>query len=149
MLAEALKLCRRPEFLTAISRILMQADRDISLLAPVCFAGGACCKFDLTGERLMVSTGELALLLRQPPPRPRQAALQRCPYQSGPLCTARQRRPLGCRTFFCRGGLGEPAAAVYERHHASLRALHDASAIPYVYVELTGAILQLIGGTNF
>ncbi len=29
-----------------------------------------------------------------------------CPYQEGNLCTAREARPLGCRTHFCDPGTG-------------------------------------------
>ncbi|MFB3890393.1 MAG: hypothetical protein ACE15C_00065 [Phycisphaerae bacterium] len=149
-LAAVVELCRGwPEFLAAVSQVLAQADRDISSLAARCLACGSCCEFDLSGQRLMVSAGELAYLLEEPPPRPGQAPLHRCPYQVGPLCTARRRRPLGCRTFFCRGGLGEQAAAVYERHHTSLRRLHEEGGIPYIYVELTDAVAQLSRAPQF
>ena len=148
-LADAVELCRRQaEFLRGVSHILAQAESEIARLAPVCLAGGACCKFDLTGDRLMVSTGELALLHTQSPPRPHRAAIGRCPYQVGVSCLARDRRPLGCRTFFCRSRSRNFTSDIYERHHTAIRRLHENMVIPYVYVELTRAIMELAAATS-
>ena len=40
---------------------------------PQCLGGGACCRFDLMGHRVYLSTGELALLGRTDPPAPERA----------------------------------------------------------------------------
>jgi len=119
-----------------LRRLLERADAEIARLRPACLGGGACCKFDLTGSRLYVSTLELALLTRQAPARPELARRQRCPYQLGPRCQARCRRPLGCRVFFCsaEGGWMQD---LYERYHAEIRLLHQRHALAYLYVELT------------
>ena len=101
-----------------------------------------CCNFDLAGHRLYVSTGELAVLTATTPPGRSTNGSRRCPYQVGPRCAARARRPLGCRTFFCDPGLTEPCQTVYEAHHAELRRLHERHRIPYAYVELVAAIQQ-------
>jgi len=108
----------------------------------VCLGGGACCKFDRAAHRLYVSTAELALLASAAPPAPDRARRGRCPYQVGPRCTARDRRPLGCRIFFCNAAPVRMEAE-YERHHRAIRELHHYRGFPYLYVELTSALTQL------
>ena len=115
---------------------------DAGSAASSCLGGGGCCRFDLAGHRLYVSIGELALLTRQPPGR-REPAPLRCPYQDGPRCTARARRPLGCRVFFCRRKEGGAPARTYEDCHALIRRLHDRYGAHYAYLELTGALREL------
>lgn len=100
-----------------------------------CLGGGACCRFDLSGHRLYLSVLELSLLTTQPPPNPAQARRMRCPYQVGPACAAYPRRPLGCRTFFCRPEAQPLLQSLYERSHRRIRQLHQTYAIPYAYVE--------------
>lgn len=139
-LPEAVELCRSSEaMLEGLRRVYEQADR--SLAGQVCMGGGVCCKFDLCDHRLYVSSGELALLTLDPPPAPRRALLRRCPYQIGPSCAAYDRRPLGCRVFFCRKiGRGVDLHSTYERLHGEIRNLHQSLWLPYAY----GAMLEMM-----
>ena len=105
--------------------------------------GGCCCKFDLAGHRLYLSTPELAYLIEQPPPSMQSARRLRCPYQIGPRCMARQRRSLGCRVFFCDEKLTLATQRLYEEAHEDIRNLAKALELPYRYAELTGVLLQL------
>lgn len=130
--------------LDELQALLQQADARIAERCHVCLGGGACCKFDLTGNLLYVSTLELALLAREAPPSPGQAPRRRCPYQAGPRCLARGRRPLGCRTFFCRAP-ADWMNEVYEDVHQEIRQLHQKYGIEYFYVELTAAAAQVLG----
>jgi len=122
--------------------VYRRVDAAAAARGAVCLGGGACCKFDLAGHRLYLSTGELALLTLEAPPRPARSRRRRCPYQVGPRCVARDRRPLGCRIFFCSPGLGEWCRCAYERFHRRIRELHAQQDLPYLYVELTDAITQ-------
>ena len=143
-LARAVAACRRnAAFLAEIGQILAEASADTDQ-ADDCRACGQCCRFAEFGHRLYVSTGELALLTLSPPP----AAVQpgRCPYQTGPACTARDRRALGCRLFVCQSGSAERSAAAYERFHARIRHCHADHALPYLYVELAAGLAELAGG---
>ncbi len=154
-LAESVRLCRRGEFLTALEAIYGDADRRIASGGAACLGGGVCCKFDLAGHRLYVTAGELALLTREAPPdavgeaRPEdggRGTTMRCPYQRRDRCLARERRPLGCRVFFCRAGAGA-MSDLYEEFHRRLRELHEGHGIPYRYVELTAGLRELgVGG---
>jgi len=119
-------------------------DLAVARRGAVCFGGGACCKFDLTDHRLYLSTGELALLVLAPPPAPARCAARRCPYQVGPRCLARARRPLGCRVFFCSPGLADWAGRTYETLHRRIQQIHARHAVPYLYRELTVALADLM-----
>jgi Fe-S-cluster containining protein len=122
--------------------VYAQADAEAAKRNLSCRACGGCCRFATAGHRLLASAAELALLLEGSPPacRPEPG---RCPYQQGARCTARERRPLGCRVYFC----DEPSAAAagrYERHHRQVRRLHAERGLPYAYAELTGALAELL-----
>lgn len=125
--------------LDELEALLRRADERIAQRCPVCLGGGACCRFDLTGNRLYVSTLELALLIRQAPPHPDRAGQHRCPYQAGPRCLARGRRPLGCRTYYCRAPV-DWMNEVYEDVHRQVRELHERHGVEYFYVEMTAAV---------
>lgn len=140
--------------LAGLGRIYEEADRAIAALADgspaaaaACLGGGSCCKFDLFGHRLFLTVGELALLTSDPPADLGPARRGRCPYQLGGRCTAYPRRPLGCRTFFCRNEKKIPLQRVHEHFHGLIRCLHESLSIPYGYGELPGFILQLFVDT--
>jgi len=126
--------------LDGLSAIFRDVDGAVRLAGSVCMGGGGCCRFALAGHRLYVSSAELALLQNGPPVG--SAGPLVCPWQQGPACSARERRPLGCRTFFCRM---DPrlVAELYESAHARIRRLHEVNAVPYIYVEMTAALEQL------
>ena len=143
-----------PEFLDELRRLYESVDEVLAAQGARCLGGGACCRFDLMGHRLYASTGELAVLTGQPAPSaaegpaPLDRSLPplRCPYQFGPRCSAYRRRPLGCRLFFCRPGRDGQSSRTYERFHRRIRQLHEGFEVPYLYVELTGALGQLAAG---
>jgi len=144
--------CRAdPEMLGRLRQIHLQADRAVARTlaaaadgpAVMCLGGGGCCKFDLFGHRLFLTVGELALLTSEPPADLGPARRGRCPYQLGGRCTAYPRRPLGCRTFFCRNEKKFPLQRVHEHFHGLIRRLHQSRSIPYAYGELPGLVAQL------
>lgn len=82
------------------------------------------------------------MLTLDEPPATHLLGQLRCPYQVGSRCTARARRPLGCRTYFCRAG-EEWSASLYEEFHAGLRELHENHDAPYAYAELSKAVAEV------
>ena len=141
-LVDAVARCRADgRFLAELSAILRRADAAVARDGPGCRACGACCRFEEFGHRLYVSAGELALLTAAAPPEPCRPG--RCPYQLDSRCTARDRRSLGCRVFFCRAELADGSAALYEQLHRQIRRLHDRYALGYLYVELTAALVEI------
>jgi Fe-S-cluster containining protein len=132
-LEQAVRAAQKPDVLASLALIL-----DGASASGQCRACGECCRFERFDHRLYVTPAELAWLLAVPPPQP--AAPLRCPYQAGARCMARERRPLGCRIFFCDGGESDQ----YEAVHAQVKDLHQKLRVPYAYVELSGALMQLI-----
>ncbi|MCK4601070.1 MAG: hypothetical protein KAU28_01305, partial [Phycisphaerae bacterium] len=129
--------------MSELRRIYRCVDEAVAALGGRCLGGGACCKFDLVRHRLYLSTGELALLTVEPPPKPQRALTRRCPYQLGPRCLARARRPLGCRTFFCEKTLEGLSRQWYETFHGEIRRLHETHCLPYGYADLGASLVQL------
>ena len=123
--------------------IYARLDAEVDVAGVECRTCGRCCNFDRADHRLFVSTGELALLASEPLPPGHTPRPLRCGYQVDSRCTARDRRPLGCRVFFCRQGLAHWCAETYEKHHREIRAAHDERRLPYRYVELTAAVAEL------
>ena len=88
-----------------------------------CRRCGRCCRFE-DGIVLCATKLERACLFSVPPPRPAELPGV-CPYLVGSDCSARERRTLGCRTYFCRGG---DSARREELHEEMLHRLADISS---------------------
>jgi Fe-S-cluster containining protein len=131
--------------LAALRRILREADDRAEQAGLPCRACGACCHFEEFGHRLYVTAGELAVLAAQPAPQPGRAG--RCPYQLDSRCQARDRRPLGCRVFFCDADRPDATRRLYERLHRRIRSLHERRRLPYAYVELTAGLAEVLQRT--
>jgi len=136
------RCCRR--FVAELDELYVAVDAEIARIGAICLGGGACCKFDLVGHRLFLSGGELALLISHGPGDTARCRLRRCPYQLGPRCSAHQWRPLACRGFFCDPRVTDICRRTCEAYHGRIRRLHEVHHLPYLYVELTSAILQLL-----
>ena len=163
-LAEAVRLCAGiGPFLAEMRGLYEEADRRVARGPDRCLGGGGCCKFDLFGHRLYLTAGELAILTLEPP-RAKAGPSQwagfagakggngqgkdtrgcRCPYQARGRCGAYARRPLGCRVYFCRPADPEAPGRTYEEFHSRMALLHRRFALPYLYVELTGALTEVL-----
>src|SRR5690349_9303517 len=106
---------------------------DIAAAAPVCELSGRCCRFKEYGHTLFISRAEAELLLEQGLPDNATIDEAGCPFQINGLCTARERRPLGCRVYFCDPGYAGKGEAITERHIARLKELHDETGTPWEY----------------
>ncbi len=134
--------------LDELADLYRRVDRELDALDLVCLGGGTCCRFDLAGHRLYVTTLELALLTTRWPKPPASNRPMRCPYQHLGRCTARAARPLGCRIHFCRAP-SDALEAIYARAHRAVAAIHERHALPYAYRELTGALVRGAGAGGF
>src|SRR4051812_16851917 len=74
---------------------------EIAQAAPVCELSGRCCRFKEYGHTLFISRPEAELLVEQGLPENAVIDEEGCPFQINGLCTARERRPLGCRVYYC------------------------------------------------
>lgn len=146
-LSSAVAACRADTMAMDLLRaIYARLDTESPEPNPPCRACGECCRFATAGHRLLASAAELALLTETPPPR-RAAEPLRCPYQQGDLCTARGRRPLGCRVFFCNADAAETSER-YEAYHRQISRLHAERGLCYAYVELTAAVAELLSSAQ-
>lgn len=106
---------------------------DITRAAPVCDLSGRCCRFKEYGHTLFISRPEAELLLEQGLPPGTTVDEAGCPFQIGGLCTARDRRPMGCRIYYCDpkyAGVGETLS---ERYISRLKQLHEETSTPWEY----------------
>lgn len=106
---------------------------DIAAAAPVCELSGRCCRFKEYGHTLFISKPEAELLLE--PGLPADAAIDEagCPFQMEGLCTARERRPMGCRVYFCDPSYAGVGEALTKRYLSRLKQLHDETGTPWEY----------------
>jgi hypothetical protein len=106
---------------------------EIATANPVCELSGRCCRFHEYGHTLFISRVEAELLLSEGLPAGAVVDEASCPFQVQGLCTARERRPLGCRIYFCDpnyAGVGEQFS---EQYLSELKRLHEATATPWEY----------------
>ncbi len=125
---------RRPDVVEAMREFYAQADRQIAEKPATCWNHGDCCRFTQFGHRLYVTALEVCYYLAtgdSPPP----VVGDTCPHAIEGKCHARERRPLGCRIFFC-----DPLAQAWqgpftEERLAALRELHDKLSVRYFYAD--------------
>jgi Fe-S-cluster containining protein len=114
-----------------------------------CRACGECCSFPPQGPVLYATAPERELLASAPPPPGTPACAAggvaagrhpdgACPYLRETKCTARERRPVGCRTHFCPSALPPPEAreaceALGGKALAEIRGIVERHGLPWDY----------------
>lgn len=128
-----------PAVRRALEDIYRQAEREIDATGVACLLSGRCCDFRKTDHRLFASSLEIAYArAKHPEPFPSESVL--CPFWKEGLCMERERRPLGCRTYFCDPRFRDETQAIYERHHAAIAELAERHDIPYRYEPFVEAL---------
>ncbi|HSW46323.1 MAG TPA: hypothetical protein VLM89_12210 [Phycisphaerae bacterium] len=132
--AEIVAAAHRPEVVEAMRVFYTETDDLIAARHPVCRNRGLCCRFGQFGHRLYVTTLEAAFYLAtgEPPPAVTDDA---CPHTHDGRCHARDRRPMGCRVFFCESASRHWQGLLTEDRLARLRQLHEEINVPYVYAD--------------
>jgi Fe-S-cluster containining protein len=117
-----------------LAEIYRDVDAEIARLAPRCDARGICCDFDRVDHVLFASKLEVDFVKdHAPEARWAKDVGNRCPFLEGGLCTAREIRPLGCRTYFCQEGWEPHGAELYERHYARVKEIAVAFGLEWRY----------------
>jgi len=106
---------------------------EIAKSAPVCELSGRCCRFKDYGHTLFISRPEAALLLEQGLPENAVVDESSCPFQVNGLCTARERRPLSCRVYYCDQKFAGTGEALSEKFISRLKRLHEETSTPWEY----------------
>jgi len=124
----------RPEIIAAMEAFYRQLDQEIAGHDPTCRNRGLCCDFERWGHRLYVTTLEIAYFLDAIKTFPTINA-DRCPFAIEGRCTARARRPMGCRIFYCAPDAARWQGPLTEKYLARLRELHEELKVPYFYAD--------------
>jgi len=121
-----------------------ELDREVASFGPVCALSGRCCRFVEFGHTLFVSTAEVDFLLAfaVAPSRPLDQG-ETCPWQdSRGHCTARDARPLGCRTYYCDPSFEEESHRISEHFIDRLKRLSAVHEIQWNYAPLHRHLLE-------
>jgi Fe-S-cluster containining protein len=106
---------------------------EIAKAAPVCELSGRCCRFKEFGHTLFITRPEAELLLERGLPENAVVDESGCPFQVNGLCTARERRPLGCRVYYCDPKYAGTGEALSEAFISRLKRLHEETGTPWEY----------------
>jgi hypothetical protein len=98
--------------LAGLEAVYAELDARLESLGARCTSCGECCAFGPGSPVLYATELERRLLTREPPRAEVAPGPRACPYLDGATrqCTARTRRTIGCRTFFCEKALPSDAA---------------------------------------
>lgn len=113
--------------------IYAELESEIARAGPVCELSGRCCRFKEYGHTLFISGPEADLLLEQGLPDSATADEAGCPFQVNGLCEARERRPFGCRVYYCDPNFAGKGELLSERYIARLKQLHEETGTRWVY----------------
>ncbi|MEE8469138.1 MAG: YkgJ family cysteine cluster protein [Planctomycetota bacterium] len=108
-----------------LAQLYASLDEAVAELAPECQASGLCCRFEEAGHELFATGLEADYAAALHPGAPGPEAAGRCPYHDQGLCTAREGRALGCRTYFCDA---RTSAALEELHGETLGRIREIEA---------------------
>ncbi len=119
--------------------IYTEVDLEIEKLGVECWLKKACCDFERVDHRLYASSVEIAFVRQKHPLAwPHGSVL--CPFWQDGLCTERERRPLGCRTYFCDASYREALEALYEKYYARIRTAAQRVGYEWSYQAFVAAL---------
>lgn len=118
---------------SGLLQILADADAAVAMHSPCCDASGRCCRFADFGHTLFLTQMESELLFERPFDPNWQYDEGNCPYQVGGLCAARERRPFGCRVYFCDPDFATHMSEISEEFISRFKRLHVALGIGWSY----------------
>ncbi len=132
-------------FRAALETLLAELDAEILALAPTCRLSGDCCDFPRAGHRLYTSRVEAERLARGVDLAGWNPESGLCPAWKERRCTAREHRPLACRSYFCDPRTTAATHDVTERYVARLKDLHDRHRVAWDYRDLLVHLASLRG----
>jgi Fe-S-cluster containining protein len=116
--------------------VLAELDYEVADLGARCWLSGDCCDFDGARHRLYVSAMEAQRLARGVDLAAWDPASRTCPAWKGRRCTAREHRPLACRTYFCDPRFRDRVQELTERYTTRLKWLHERHRLAWDYADL-------------
>ena len=113
--------------------LLEELDHEVRDLGARCWLSGDCCDFDAAGHRLFVSEIEARRFARGVDLSGWDPASRMCPAWKDRRCTAREHRPMSCRTYFCDPAFKDRVFELTERYVTRLKWLHEKHGLPWDY----------------
>lgn len=108
-----------------LAQLYREVEAVVARSRSVCLARGQCCRFEDAGHDLYATALEADYAAQLEPTAPEPEAPGRCAYHVGGRCTAREGRPLGCRTYFCDP---QTQPALESEHEAFLARIREIAA---------------------
>jgi len=124
---------RRAAAFEQLAQLYESLDAAVTELAPRCEASGLCCRFEEAGHELFATGLEADYAAALHPEAPGPEAEGRCPYHVQGLCTAREGRALGCRTYFCDARTTEALEDLHATYLSRVREIESQSGYPAAY----------------
>lgn len=135
---------QREEVRLVMSAFYARADARIAAQPGTCWNKGACCRFGEYGHRLYVTALEVAYYLAMGETKA-PGVTDVCPHACEGKCHVRDRRPLGCRIFFCDPAAQDWQGPLTEELLSELRKIHDELSVPYFYADWMTVLRHLNG----
>lgn len=116
-----------------LTELYQEVDAQVAASGARCELSGLCCRFEEAGHELFATALETDFAAARHPAAPPPQAPGRCPYHVAGRCTAREGRPLGCRTYFCDPRTEGALAEAHEAFLARLRRIERECGYPAAY----------------
>ena len=130
-----------------LEALYAEVDAFVERSRSVCIRRGTCCRFEDAGHELFASGLEADHAAARCPDAPAPEAPGRCPYHVGGRCTAREGRPLGCRTYFCDRRTESVLAEAHEHFLGRLREIERRHGYPATYARFPALLAERgVGG---
>ena len=117
-----------------IDNLYERLTQELATLPSPCTSCGFCCHFDKAQHFLYVSTLEMVYLFdKYELPEVKVDGV--CPYLRNNMCSVRDRRMIGCRTYFRLHNKEQTIAAeaIYEKYLLEMKELHRKYGIAWNY----------------
>ena len=125
---------QRETLYESLKNFYLQLEHDFESIPKPCTQCGACCDFETFGHKLYISSLEFAYV-SQELEKSAISDLKTCPYLMHKHCHAREKRMLGCRTFFRLHETKDQSQAqdLYEKYLQKIKFLYREHDIPWEY----------------
>lgn len=122
-----------------LEAIYRDVDAEITSTGVRCDSSGVCCDFENVPHLLYASTVEIRYV-KELHSVDFEPGSKLCPFWIDGLCLNRERRPLGCRTYFCDEDYRNVLEAIYEKHYARVREIARRFDFEWAYVSFVDAM---------
>jgi Fe-S-cluster containining protein len=131
------------EAMADLDLLLEELDHEVADMGARCWLSGDCCDFDAAGHRLFTSEIEARRFVRGVDLEGWDPASGTCPAWKDRRCTAREHRPLACRTYFCDPRYGERVRELTERYVTRLKWLHGKHRLAWDYRDFLAHLARM------